>query len=68
MPVEAVDASAVPGLHTEDVAGAVACWQDGVADPPAVARELVTRAARLGVEVREHTALAEVLARRRHAA
>src|SRR5439155_19201160 len=32
---------------------AVVCWQDGVADPPAVARELVRRAAAGGVEVRE---------------
>jgi sarcosine oxidase subunit beta len=35
------------------VAGAVACWQDGVADPPSVTRELVRRAAELGVRVEE---------------
>src|SRR5256886_16006027 len=41
------------GVRSDDVAGAVVCWQDGVADPPAVARELVRRAAAGGVEVRE---------------
>lgn len=55
VPAEQVDASDVPGLETGDVLGAVACWQDGVADPPAVARELVRRAADLGVEVLERT-------------
>lgn len=55
VPAERVDPSVVPGLETADVRGAVACWQDGVADPPAVARELVRRAAERGVEVREHT-------------
>ena len=53
--VERVDPAVVPGLETGDVRGAVACWQDGVADPPAVALELVRRAAERGVEVREHT-------------
>jgi sarcosine oxidase subunit beta len=49
-----VVATAAPmGVRSDDVAGAVACWQDGVADPPAVARELVKRAAARGVEVRE---------------
>jgi sarcosine oxidase, subunit beta len=43
------------GVRADDVAGAFACWQDGVADPPAVARELVRRAAERGVEVREQT-------------
>ena len=33
--------------------GAVACWEDGVAEPAKVARELVRRAAEGGVEVRE---------------
>ena len=33
--------------------GAVACWEDGVAEPAEVARELVRRAAAGGVEVRE---------------
>jgi sarcosine oxidase subunit beta len=55
VPVERVDASFVPGLETRDVLGAVFCAQDGVADPAATARELVRRAAELGVEVREHT-------------
>jgi sarcosine oxidase, subunit beta len=53
VPVERVDARDVPGLATDDVLGAVVCWEDGVADPPAVARELVRRAQAGGVEVRE---------------
>ena len=48
------------GSRRGDVLGAVFCAQDGVADPPAVARELVRRAVALGVELREHT-LAESL-------
>jgi sarcosine oxidase subunit beta len=60
VPVEQVDASFVAGLETRDVLGAVFCREDGVADPPAVARELVRRAVELGVELREHT-LAESL-------
>jgi glycine/D-amino acid oxidase-like deaminating enzyme len=55
VPVEAVDASFVPGLSVADVAAAVFCAEDGVADPPAVTRELVRRSAELGVEVLEHT-------------
>jgi sarcosine oxidase subunit beta len=55
VPVEEVDATHVPGLRTDDVVGAVACWEDGVADPTAVTRELVGRAAELGIEVREGT-------------
>jgi sarcosine oxidase subunit beta len=55
VPVEQVDASFVAGLETRDVLGAVFCAEDGVADPPAVARELVRRAVELGVELREHT-------------
>jgi len=55
VPVERVDASFVEGLRTEDVLGAVNCATDGVADPPAVTRELVRRALKLGVEVREGT-------------
>jgi sarcosine oxidase, subunit beta len=54
VPVERVDARDVPGLATGDVLGAVVCWEDGVADPPAVARELVRRARAGGVEVREN--------------
>jgi sarcosine oxidase, subunit beta len=53
VPVERVDPSVVAGLHTEDVLGAVNCATDGVADPPAVTRELVRRALKLGIEVRE---------------
>ena len=55
VPVESVDASRISGLHTDDVLGAVACWDDGVAEPAAVTRELVRRSAELGVEVRERT-------------
>src|SRR5260370_25423283 len=55
VPVERVDASVVPGLAVGDVLGATCCWSDGVADPRGVAREVLRRAAELGVEVREHT-------------
>jgi len=55
VPVERVDPSFVAGLETSDVLGAVFCAQDGVADPPAVAQELVRRAVELGVELHEHT-------------
>jgi glycine/D-amino acid oxidase-like deaminating enzyme len=55
VPVERVDPSFVPGLAVEDVLGAVVCSSDGVADPPALTREVVRRAVRLGVEVREKT-------------
>jgi len=41
------------GIRGDDVVGAVTCLQDGVADPPLVTRELVRRAAGLGVDVRE---------------
>jgi sarcosine oxidase subunit beta len=60
VPVERVDASVVAGLATHDVLGATCCWSDGVADPPAVARELLRRATELGVEVREHVAAEEL--------
>jgi sarcosine oxidase subunit beta len=53
VPVEAVDPSRVEGLRTDDVLGAVMCATDGTADPPAVTRELVRRATKLGLEVRE---------------
>ena len=53
--VEEVDASRVRGLRVDDVVGAVACWEDGVAEPAAITRELVRRAAERGVDVREHT-------------
>ena len=55
VPVEQVDPRFVPGLATADVVGAVFCATDGVADPPALTREVVRRAAGLGVEVREQT-------------
>jgi len=55
VPVESVDASFVDGLRVEDVLGATICREDGVADPAGVTRELVRRAAALGVDVREQT-------------
>ena len=51
--VPVVSAEPPAGVRGDDVAGAFVCWEDGVADPPAVARELVRRAAERGVEVRE---------------
>jgi sarcosine oxidase subunit beta len=55
VPVESVDPSFVEGLRTDDVLGAAMCAEDGVADPPGITRELVSRARKLGVEVREGT-------------
>ena len=55
VPVERVDASRVGGLRTDDVLGAVFCGEDGTADPAGITRELVRRAAELGVEIREQT-------------
>jgi len=55
VPVEQVDPARVRGLRADDVTGAVACWEDGVAEPTAVTVELVRRAAELGVDVREQT-------------
>jgi sarcosine oxidase subunit beta len=60
VPVERFDASVVAGLETADVAGAVFCRTDGVGDPIAVTRELVRRAADLGVAVQERTAIENV--------
>lgn len=60
VPVESVDASRISGLNTDDVLGAVACWQDGVAEPAEVTRELVSRAAKLGVDVREQADAREI--------
>jgi sarcosine oxidase subunit beta len=52
----AVEPARVPeGVRGDDVVGAVACWKDGVADPPLVTRELVRRAAERGVRVQEGT-------------
>jgi sarcosine oxidase, subunit beta len=49
-----VERATVPAeVRGDDVLGAVACRRDGVADPPAVTRELVRRAVELGVELRE---------------
>jgi sarcosine oxidase subunit beta len=55
VPVESVDPGFVPGLNVEDVLDAVFCATDGVADPPALTREVVRRAVELGVELRERT-------------
>ena len=55
VPVENVDADYVEGLHIDDVLGATICRKDGIADPVGVTRELVRRAAALGVDVRERT-------------
>jgi sarcosine oxidase subunit beta len=60
VPVERVDPSYVPGLRTDDVVAAVVCREDGVADPPAVTRELVRRSADRGVEVLERTPVEDV--------
>jgi glycine/D-amino acid oxidase-like deaminating enzyme len=57
VPVERVDPREVSGLFVDDVLGAATCRQDGVADPPAVCREVVRRAADLGVDVREADAV-----------
>jgi sarcosine oxidase, subunit beta len=49
-----VERARVPdAVRADDVLGAVACWKDGVADPPSVTRELVRRAGELGVRVEE---------------
>jgi len=53
VPVERVDPREVMGLFADDVLGAVTCREDGVADPSGVCREVVRRAAELGVDVRE---------------
>jgi sarcosine oxidase, subunit beta len=53
VPVERAEVPAA--VRADDVLGAFACWQDGLADPPAVAREVVRRAVERGVEVRENT-------------
>jgi sarcosine oxidase subunit beta len=55
VPSERVDASRIRGLEVGDVLGAVACWSDGCAEPPAVAEELVRRSVEGGVELRERT-------------
>ena len=55
VPVEEVDPARVRGLRADDVPGAVACWEDGVAEPAEVTRELVRRAEEGGVDVRLRT-------------
>jgi len=60
VPVELVDPSYVRGLRTEDVLAAVLCRKDGVADPAAVARELVRRCGEMGVQVLEQTHVEQV--------
>ena len=62
VPVESVDASYVNGLRVDDVLGATICREDGIADPAGVTRELVRRAAALGVVVRERTDALELKA------
>jgi sarcosine oxidase, subunit beta len=53
VPVERVAPGEVAGLAVDDVLGAVTCREDGVADPAGVCREVVRRAAELGVVLRE---------------
>jgi sarcosine oxidase subunit beta len=60
VPVEEIDAAGIRGLQTADVVGAVACWEDGVAEPADITRELVRRAEERGVDMREHTDAREV--------
>lgn len=64
VPVEKLEQADVAklalGVAVDDVLGGVVCREDGVAEPTAVARELVRRAAELGVEVREHTSAHDV--------
>ena len=56
-----VERAAPPeGVRSDDVLGAVVCRRDGVADPPAVTRELVRRAVELGVELRERSPVEEL--------
>jgi sarcosine oxidase, subunit beta len=55
VPVERVDPNGVQGLRAEDLLGAYACWEDGVAEPAEITRELVRRAGARGVEVLERT-------------
>jgi sarcosine oxidase, subunit beta len=66
VPIELLDpddvAELAPGVAVDDVLGGVVCLEDGVAEPPAVARELVRLAADLGVDIRERTPAGEVAA------
>jgi sarcosine oxidase subunit beta len=56
VPAERVSPAEVEGLETRDVLGAVNCTSDGIADPPAVTRELVRRGVKVGVQVCEGVA------------
>ncbi len=53
VPVEVIDPARFDGIEVGDVLGATFCAEDGTADPGLVTRELVRRAAALGVDVRE---------------
>ena len=55
VPVEGANLSRLRGLRRDDVLGAVVCWEDGVAEPAEVTRELARRSVELGVELRERT-------------
>jgi sarcosine oxidase, subunit beta len=64
VPVQRLDpdgiAEVAPGVAVDDVVGGAFCAEDGVADPPAVTRELVRLAVELGVDLLERTAVDEV--------
>ncbi len=60
VPATWVDAGAIEGLEVGDVVGAVACWEDGIADPARVTRELVRQATERGVELVEGVSAVEV--------
>ena len=62
VPVETVPLDRVAGfgVATDDVLGATCCWEDGLANPSAVAREVLLRAEELGVRVLEYTPAEEV--------
>ncbi len=57
VPVEWVDAGGAArlaaGLRTDGVLGGIFGRKDGLADPPAIGREMLRRAVSLGVELRE---------------
>ena len=50
----------IEGLEVGDVVGAVACWEDGIADPAQVTRELVRQATERGVELVEGVSAADL--------
>ncbi len=60
VPATWVDAGAIEGLEVGDVMGAVACWEDGIADPARVTQELVRQATERGVELVEGVSAVEV--------